>query len=101
MRIIFNTTFIIEESIENEWITFMRENHINQMSDDRQLCNDIIFTKVSIDQPEGKTYSVQIIFDNEQQQNLFMENRLPAFENKLIEKFKNHYLCFSSVLTEI
>lgn len=100
MRTIFNTSFIIDENIEKEWISFMREHYIAPLKEN-QLCNDIIFTKVSIDQPEGKTYSLQAIFDSEQQQNHFIENWLPLIENKIIRKYHNRYICFSSTLTEI
>ena len=56
MRIIYNTSFIIDEDIETAWIGFIRKNYISVLQTNR-LCEDIIFTKVSIDQPEGKTYS--------------------------------------------
>lgn len=66
-----------------------------------RLCEDIIFTKVSIDQPEGKTYSLQLVFNSEEQQNHFLDEWLPDIEKKIIQIFSNRYLCFSSILTEI
>ena len=53
MRIIFNTTFIVNESIETEWISFIRKYYLAYLRQNR-LTQDILFTKVSIDQPEGK-----------------------------------------------
>lgn len=100
MRVIFNTSFIIPEDIENEWIEFIREHYIATLQN-QQLCQDIIFTKVSIDQPEGKTYSLQIIFASEEQQNHFAKHWQPSIEEKIIRKYNNRYLCFSSILTEI
>ena len=58
-------------------------------------------TKVSIDQPEGKTYSLQLVFNSEEQQNHFLDEWLPDIEKKIIQIFSNRYLCFSSILTEI
>ena len=86
MRIIYNTSFIIHENIEQEWVAFMR---------------DIIFTKVSIDQPEGKTYSLQLVFNTEEEQEHFLFNWLPTIEEKIIQNYTNQYVCFSSVLKEI
>lgn len=100
MRIIYNTTFIIEESIENEWLPFMREYYVKAVQE-RKSCEDILFTKVSIDQPEGKTYSLQLFFRNEQQKEDFLNRHLPAIEEKLIRRYADRYVCFSSVLTEI
>lgn len=100
MRHIHNTSFIIKESIEKQWIEFIRENYIEELKNSG-LCDDVIFTKVSIDQPEGKTYSVQVVFSGSQQLDRFLENRLPQIEKKIIERYKNQYLCFSSILTEV
>ena len=99
MRIIYNTSFIIDEDIETAWIGFIRKNYISVLQTNR-LCEDIIFTKVSIDQPEGKTYSLQLVFNSEEQQNHFLDEWLPDIEKKIIQIFSNRYLCFSSILTE-
>ena len=100
MRIIYNTSFIVQEDIEQEWIPFMQEYYVAFVREHR-LCQDVIFTKVSIDQPEGKTYSLQLVFGTEEQQNRFLENWLPRIEEKIIRSYANRYVCFSSVLTEI
>ena len=100
MRIIFNTSFIIEEKIENEWINFIRQHYIAFLKE-KQTCEDIIFTKVSIDQPEGKTYSLQLVFPSTESMNHFLDNQLSEIEEKMILQYANRYVCFSSVLTEI
>lgn len=100
MRIIYNTSFIVSEDIEQEWIKFMRDHYL-AIIQEHQLCQDTIFTKVSIDQPDGKTYSLQLIFDSQEQQNDFLTNWLPQIEEKIIQTYANRYVCFSSVLTEI
>lgn len=100
MRIIYNTTFIIPENIEKEWVEFIRANYLAVLTADR-LCQDILFSKVSIDQPDGKTYSLQLVFDSEEKQNHFLENWLPRLEDKIIRRYADRYLCFSSTLTEI
>lgn len=100
MRIIFNTTFIVNESIETEWISFIRKHYIAYLRENK-LTQDILFTKVSIDQPEGKTYSLQLIFDKPEALDLFIKTHLPFVEEKISKKYKNYYLCFSSTLTEL
>lgn len=100
MRHIHNTSFIINETIEIEWIEFVREHYIAPLRTNH-LCKDVIFTKVSIDQPEGKTYSIQVVFETEKQMNHFLESWLPEVEEKIIRRYTNKYFCFSSTLTEI
>ncbi len=100
MRIIYNTSFIVQEEIEREWTEFIKRHYLAVIEEHR-LCQGTIFTKVSIDQPNGKTYSLQLIFNTEEQQNHFLENWLPQLEEKIIQNYANRYVCFSSVLTEI
>ena len=100
MRHIHNTSFITDESIEEQWVDFMQAHYINVLKD-KNISRDVIFTKVSIDQPEGKTYSIQIVFDGKEQMEQVLENWLPEIEKKLIENYRNRYLCFSSILTEL
>ncbi len=100
MRIIYNTTFIIDEEIENEWISFMREHYVAAVLN-QKACEDLLFTKVSIDQPEGKTYSVQMFFKDERQKEEFLNRHLPPIEERIICRYADRYVCFSSVLTEI
>lgn len=99
-RIVYNTSFIINENIETEWIDFIKQEYIRVL-EENDLCEDIIFTKVSIDQPEGKTYSLQIIFSSENQQEHFFEQWQPAIDEKIIARYKDSYLYFSCTLTEL
>ena len=100
MRIIYNTSFIIDEAIEEEWIAFIRRHYMQPLQENK-LCEDIIFTKVSIDQAEGKTYSLQVVFSSEERQNYFLQTWLPTIEEQISKQFSNRYLYFSSVLTEL
>lgn len=100
MRTIYNTSFIVDETIEQEWVGFIKEHYIAPVRE-HGLCRDTVFTKVSIDQPEGKTYSLQLVFDTPEQQEQFVENWLPRIEEKIIRKYTDRYVCFSSILTEI
>ncbi len=100
MRHIYNTTFIVEERSEREWVAYMQEHYLSSISSSG-LPTDMIFTKVSIDQPEGKTYSLQLVFSSEQALNHFLNQHLSAAEETLLSRYKDHYLCFSSILTEI
>ena len=100
MRHIHNTSFIIDESIEKQWVDFMQAHYIDVLKNNN-VSQDVIFTKVSIDQPEGKTYSIQVVFDSKRQMEQFLENWLPEIEERLIESYRNRYLYFSSILTEL
>lgn len=100
MRVIQNTSFIVGPSFEKEWYKFMKEEYI-PMIDKLDLCEDIIFTRVSIDQPEGKTYSLQLVFPNQTALDRYATLYMESIDAALIKKFSGKYLCFNSILSEV
>jgi len=99
-RIIHNTTYIVNNNIEETWVKFVIKNYIPPLKEHAE-CKDILFTKVSIDQPEGKTYSIQLVFENEEKRNKFLKEVIVTLEDKLLSVYANQYLTFNSVLSEI
>ncbi len=100
MRVIQNTSFIIGPGFEKEWFQFMKEEYI-PLIDKLDLCEDLIFTRVSIDQPEGKTYSLQLVFPNRTALDRYSTLYMESIDAVLIKKFSGKYLCFNSILSEV
>ena len=100
MRVIQNTSFIVGPSFEKEWYTFMKEEYIPSI-DKLDLCMDMIFTRVSIDQSEGKTYSLQLVFPNRTALDRYATIYMQSIDAALIKKFSGKYLCFNSILSEV
>ena len=99
MRVIYNTSYIVNDNSVEFWLEFMQQEYIAPIKK-LDLCDDILFTKVSIDQDGGKTYSLQLVFDSDSSLENFLENHIARLDEILIARFQNHYLCFSSVLKE-
>lgn len=57
--IIYNVTINVSEEVHNEWLTWMKQEHIPQMLDTGKFLNAMM-TKVLVQEPMGGvTYSVQ------------------------------------------
>ena len=56
MRFIYNTTFSIDENIAEEFIQVIRGGYIAYLKG-KNLCNDILFTRVMIREGEGLSLS--------------------------------------------
>lgn len=78
----------------------MKEEYI-PVIEQLDLCEDIIFTRVSIDQPEGKTYSLQLVFPNQTALDRYASIYMEKTDAILIKKFSGKYLCFNSILSEV
>ena len=56
MRFIYNTTFSIDENIAEEFIQVVQGGYIAYLKS-KNLCNDILFTRVMIREGEGLSLS--------------------------------------------
>lgn len=99
-RIIHNTTYIVNNNIEEDWVQFVIKNYITPLKK-YNACKDVLFTKVSIDQAEGRTYSIQLVFEDEEVRKNFIEEVIFPLEKKLSTTYNDKYLTFDSVLSEI
>lgn len=73
MRFIYNTTFSIDENIAEEFIQVIRGGYIAYLKG-KNLCNDILFTRVMIREGEGLSLSLQLIFPSAEEYTIFIEN---------------------------
>ena len=56
--IIYNVTVNVDDSIQDEWIAWMKKEHIQAVLD-TGLFTGYRFTKVLVEEESGTTYSIQ------------------------------------------
>ncbi len=100
MRIVHNTTYVIDKAAEQEWIGFVRGEYLLQIRA-TGLTEDMLFTRISVDQPEGTNYSLQLVFRGEEKLRAFTEHHLPTLRERMHTLYGHRYLCFNSILTEL
>ena len=100
MRFIYNTTFSIDENIAEEFIQVIRGGYIAYLKG-KNLCNDILFTRVMIREGEGLSLSLQLIFPSAEEYTIFIENYKVRLLHMLVDVFGENLLYFSTTLEEI
>ncbi len=89
--IIYNVTINVQEDIHDEWLKWMKEEHIPDMLDTKKF-SKALMTRVMVQEPMGGiTYSVQYTTESrEMLQSYYDENaedlrsRSKAFEGKFV-----------------
>lgn len=95
--ILYNVTVIIEESVENEWLHWMKQEHIPEVMatgifTSHRMC------KV-IDSPnEGATFSIQYFCDSLEDINRYQQHHAPALQQKHQDKFDQKFVAFRSLM---
>lgn len=95
--IIYNVTTILEESIEQDYLAYMKEIHMPEVmtSGAFSTCNLLKLTEPI---NEGVTYCAQYITDDIQKLNEYRATISPKLQEDFKQKFNNQYVAFRSVL---
>jgi len=101
--IIYNVTINVNESVHDEWLIWMQQEHIPQMLDTGKFMNALM-TKVLVQEPMGGiTYSVQYKAENKE----ILERYYKEDAEKLraqSKKYKGQVVAFRTeleVITEL
>ena len=98
--LLYNVTFIIEDSAAEEWLQWMGEKHIPEvLATGMFLSNRLL--KV-IDSPnEGVTYCSQYVAESIEDYETYQQQYAPALQEDLNSRFKNRFVTFRTLMEYI
>ena len=98
--IIYNVTTILQESIEQDYLDYMKEIHMPEAmaSGIFSSCNLLKLTEPI---NEGATYCAQYVTDDIQKLNEYRTTISPTLQEDFKQKFDNQYVAFRSVLESV
>jgi len=99
--ILYNTTFVVEDSVNEEWLTFVKEEHINDYLQSECFLGARFGKITSHVEPGMQTYSIQFFASNEVSLEQFKNNILPEIQQKSLRKFGTKVLSFSSEMDHL
>jgi len=96
--IIYNVTTKVDKDIQEEWLIWLKEEHITD------VLNTGCFTKANIlrlletDDTEGPTYAIQYYGESKALYNLYIEKYATLVRQKSIDKWGGQFIAFRSVM---
>lgn len=98
---LYNVTVGIDKDVEQEWLQWMRDNHIPDVMATGMFVDYKIY-KVLHDQEEGSvSYSVQYFAQTIDNVTLYFEKFAPALLEKLRARFMDKHVAFMTLLEEL
>ena len=97
MKIIYNVTVNVSDTKHNEWLSWMKEEHIPDVMKTGKFLEHR-FCKVLSDDPEGTTYSIQYVCENHEILESYMRNDAPALQKDHNDRFEGHVVAFRTLL---
>ena len=98
--IIYNVTVNIDDSVREEWLNWMREKHIPDVIATGCFSSGTIF-KILVDEQSGTSYSIQYRAPNMAAVGRYLENFAPALRQEHLEKYKDKFTAFRTLLEEV
>lgn len=97
---LYNVTLIIEDSAVEEWLRWMKEQHIPAvMATEKFVSNRLLRV---VDSPnEGQTYCAQYVAETEADFREYQSKYAPALQADLQEKFATRFVAYRSLMEYI
>lgn len=99
--ILYNTTFVVEDSVHEEWYTWFKETHIQDYLNSQCFLGARLGKITSHVEPGMKTYSLQLFVSDDLTLDQFKNNFLAEIQQKSLQKFATKVLSFSSEMEHI
>ena len=95
--IIYSVTIKIETASEENWLKYMRKDHIPQVMATGCFM-EYRFSKLVMDDPDGTNYSIQYLCQDKNTLERYQAEHAKALQADHTEKFKDKFVAFRSLL---
>ena len=99
--ILYNTTFVVEDSVHEEWLPWLKETHIQDYLDSNCFLGARLGKITSHKEPGMQTYSLQLFVSDDLTLDQFKNNFLAEIQQKSLQKFATKVLSFTSEMEHL
>jgi hypothetical protein len=99
--IIYNVTINIENSVHDEWLNWMKTNHIPDVMSSGIFKEYRILRVLGDEESGGNTYSVQYTCDNMEKYLQYRDIYAPALQAEHNNRFKDKFVAFRTLLETV
>jgi len=96
--IIYNVTIKIQRSITNDWLQWLKEEHIPGIIQTGCFTHAVILRLLEVDDSEGPTFAVQYFAESKGLYNNYIENHAAGMRQKAFDKWGDQFIAFRSVM---
>ncbi|NER12913.1 DUF4286 family protein [Leptobacterium flavescens] len=95
---IYNVTINIDESVHDEWFSWMKDIHIPDMLATGKFSNARILKVLVEEEMGGITYSVQYITDSKKTLERYYAEDAPRMRQDGVNRFRDKFVAFRTEL---
>ena len=95
---IYNITLKIDWSIEKDWLTWMKEEHMPEVLATGCFEKSQLLRLIEVDETDGPTFAAQYTAASREAYDRFISNYAPLLRQKSFDKWGNRFVAFRSVM---
>lgn len=99
--IVYNVTAMVQWSIQEAWLTWMREIHIPEVMATGCFTGSRMYRLLEVDETEGPTYAIQYLAGSKANYQHYIENHAAGLRAAGIERWGNQFIAFRSLMEEV
>ena len=96
--IVYNVTTKIDPSIKNNWLVWIKEEHIPEIIKTGCFTHASTFQLLEVDDSEGPTFTIQYFAESKSLYNLYIDKFAPVMKQKAFDKWGNKFIAFRSLM---
>ncbi|HYD22831.1 MAG TPA: DUF4286 family protein [Flavipsychrobacter sp.] len=96
--IIYNVTVKVDKSIVEEWLRWMRQEHIPDLMKTGLFVDAKLCRLLEQDETDGKTYVAQYFLDSLEHYNSYIAEHASRMRDKGFKRFGNKFIAFRTVM---
>lgn len=96
--IIYNVTIKVDHSIADEWIIWLKKEHIHEVIRTDCFTEATILRLLDVDEEDGVTYAIQYHTSNFSHYKSYIDNHAEKLRKKGMDRWGNKFIAFRSVM---
>ena len=100
--ILYNVTINVEQSVESDWLAWMRTEHMLDVLNTGMFATAKMFRLLDVEQSEGTTtYAVQYFADTREHYDRYQREFAADLQQEAQQKFGNKTVSFRTLMEEV
>lgn len=99
--ILYNVTINISPDVHEEWLIYMKEQHIPDVLSTGLFIENKFLKVLSTEEGEGFTYSVQYFLNSMADYENYQINYAPKLQAEHTQKYKDKFVAFRTILETV
>jgi hypothetical protein len=96
--IIYNVTIKVADAIAADWLRWMQEEHIADVTGTGCFTHAVVLQLMETDNSEGPTYAIQYYAESKALYNLYIERHAEEMRQRAFAKWGDQFIAFRTVM---